>query len=464
MVRKAFHDVRVIVLLLLFISLPEANSQAGGGFVPRRLMLSQAENLLIERNLTVLAAKYQVDATRAARLIAAYKLNPVVTVGAEQIPFYSPIAGSYPRFAKTNSDAGANPVYTFRLDTTFERGGKRELRTAAAEAQLQASEAQMLDVVRTQLFQLRRAFTAATLARENLKLSEITEQQYAQTERLTLAKVDQGDIAKVEVYRAGAGRLQYQQAVLQARAAYDSAARDVLNLLGAHEQDIQLEIAQTSSLQPVALSGADPQMPESLRNAPLELIGGFDDRPVLQSLDELRSMALAERPDVAVARHLAASAESATALARAQQVRDVSVGYEYQRVGSDHSAGIVVSAPLFLNNNQRALAAQAEAAQRAAEAQLKQAQIQAATDVEKAYQLYVSARQVLDLYNTENLSQLEKLRAIANVSYREGASSLFELLDAQRAFGLAMTAYNQARADYQAALWGVEEAVGRSLR
>ena len=94
---------------------------------------------------------------------------------------------------------------------------------------------------------------------------------------------------------------------------------------------------------------------------------------------------------------------------------------------------------------------------------MKQAELQATTDVDKAYQAYISARKILDLYNTDNLSQLDRLRTVANVSYREGASSLFELLDAQRAYGLAMTSYNQARADYQIALWELENAVGRSL-
>jgi outer membrane protein, heavy metal efflux system len=95
---------------------------------------------------------------------------------------------------------------------------------------------------------------------------------------------------------------------------------------------------------------------------------------------------------------------------------------------------------------------------------LKQAEIQASTDVDKAYQAYLSARQVLDLYGTGNLSQLDKLRTVANVSYREGASSLFELLDAQRSYALAMTSYKQARADYQTALWQLEQAIGRPLQ
>jgi len=407
----------------------------------------------VERNLTVLAARYQVDANRAARLIASYKINPTLTVGAEQIPFYSPLVGSYPRFFTTNPDAGANPVYTFRLDKTLERGGKRGFRTAQAEEQLQASEAQMLDAIRTQLFELRRAFANATLAKANLSLAEGTERQYTQTEQLTLAKVDQGDIARAEIYRVGAGRLQYQQAVLQARTAYDAAVRDVLNLLGATEQDLEPK-TQVASL----------QIPDSLRAEPLELISDFDDRPVTESLDGLRTMALAERPDVLAARHIVGAAENGTKLAGAQRTRDLDVGFEYQRVGSDHSAGVVLSMPLFINNNQRALGTQAEASQHASEALLKQAQLQAVTDVEKAYQAYITARKVLDLYTEENLSHLERLRTVATVSYREGASSLFELLDAQRAYGAGMTSYNQARADYQITLWDLERAVGRPLR
>src|SRR5215510_3271476 len=457
MFKERYYNTVLSALVVLLTVTPRAESQTAPMFIPRRLTLPHAENLLIERNLTVLAAKYQVDGNRAARLIAGYKLNPAVTVGAEQIPFFSPVAGSYPRFFTTNPDAGANPVYTFRIDKIVERGGKRELRTEVAQEQLEASEAQMLDAIRNQIFQLQRTFAAATLARENLKLAETVEQQYAQTETLTQAKVDQGDIAKVEIYRVGAGRLQYQQAVLQARTGYEGAVRDVLNLLGAREQELEPAIAQTAST-------GDPQIPESLLHAPLQLINDFDDQPVTQSLSELRSAALAERPDVAAARHLFNSAESSTRLAQALRTRDVDIGYEYQRVGSDHTAGVIVSVPVFLYNNQRAAITQAEASQRSAEAQLKQAELQASTDVDKAYQAYLSARQVLDLYGSGNLSQLDKLRTVANVSYREGASSLFELLDAQRAYAIAMTSYNQARADYQTAVWQLEQAIGRPLR
>src|ERR687888_577733 len=155
MFRKS-HARILAASLVCLLSVYHAAAQSTANPLPRVLTLPQAETLLIERNLSVLAAKYQVESSRAARLIAGYKLNPTLTVGAEQIPFYSPLAGTFPRFFKTNPDAGANPVYTLRIDQILERGHKREFRTAAAGEQLKASEAQMLDAIRNQMYQLRR--------------------------------------------------------------------------------------------------------------------------------------------------------------------------------------------------------------------------------------------------------------------------------------------------------------------
>lgn len=457
--------------------------------LPRRLTLAQAEELLIQRNLAVLAARYKIDSNRAARLIAGYKPNPTITIGAEQFPIYSPIKGSFPRFFSTNSDAGAQPTFTFSVDKVWERGGKRELRIEQSDADLNGSEAQLLDAIRTQIFQLRQAFAAATLARENLRLAETSWHDYQQTEKLTEAKVELGDQAGMEIYRVRAGRLQFQQAVLQARSDYEQATHDVLNLLGAQKEDLALTessapgavgaaAAQTSRLpgdsltasldevktESTAQNGSQDQMPESLRAAHFELIWNFDDRPLAQSAGELRNMALAERPDVQAARYALKSAESALRLAKAQRSRDLTVSYEYQRVGDDSAVGVAVQIPIFAYNNQRAGITRAEADVKAAEALVKQAELQAMTDVEKAYQAHLTARSKLDLYNSQNLAQVEKLRQIAAYSYKEGASSLIELLDAQRYYNQALTAYNQARADYQMSLWQLEQAVGHSLR
>src|SRR2546427_5298064 len=192
--------IHVLISALGFLTLPvtQAEAQPPANSIPTRLTLAQAENLLIERNLTILAAKYQIEANRAARLISSYKPNPVLTVGAEQLPFVSPVPGSVPRLLGTNPDAGANPVYTLRVDKIWERGGKRELRTSLADEQLQASEAQMLDGGRTQMYQLRKAFAVAALARANPELAQKAGQQYGEKQGPAAGKKQQSRHGKGE--------------------------------------------------------------------------------------------------------------------------------------------------------------------------------------------------------------------------------------------------------------------------
>lgn len=437
--------------------------------IPQRLTLAQAEQLLLQRNLTVAAAKYNIDAARAAKLIASFKPNPVLTIGSEQFHLAHPYHG----IIQTDTNAAAQPTFTFRVDKTVERGGKRELRTEVADWQMKASEAQMLDALRTQVYQLRQAFTTAALAREQLLLAEQTQAQYEQTQRLTEIRVENGGLPGVEAYRAKAGLLQYQQAVQQAKTSYEQATRDVLNLLGATpEQVTKGLIAQTDDVNPLPIVKVvmkaeplpSPDDLSSLQDAPLQIAFAFDDRPMGQPLSELHAIALQERPDVEAARNLNAAAFKNISLAQAQRVRDISVGMEFQRVGNDQSIGGTVSIPLFRYNNHQAEVVQAQALQQSAAAQLKQAETQAITDVEKAYQAYVAARRTLDLYNSQNLTQVDKLRNIAAYSFKEGAASLLELLDAQRSYNQTMTAYNQARSDYQMSLWQLEQAIGKPLR
>lgn len=207
----------VSIPLSVLAQQPPPPQGVGGEGVPRNLTLQQAEQLLLQRSLAVQAAKYQVDANRAAKLIASFKPNPTLTLGAEQFRL---TRGFLYYIARTDPNSAAATTYTVRYDQLIERGGKRELRTELADAQLEASEAQMLDAIRIQLFQLRQAFTSAALAHENFLLADATRQQYDQTIRLTAAKVDNGDLAGVELYRIEAAALPYQQAVQQAHTTY----------------------------------------------------------------------------------------------------------------------------------------------------------------------------------------------------------------------------------------------------
>ena len=336
---------RLILLITAIFPLDAAAQtpapiQPSGVSIPRKLTLAQAEQLLMQRNLAVLAAKYQVDALRAAKLLASFKPNPTLTLGAEQFNLSSKL---FPDLFRTNTETAAETTYTIRYDQLIERGGKRRLRTELADYQLRVGEAQMLDAARTQLYQLRQAFTDGALARDNLLLAEATKQEYDQTIRVTDAKVENGDLARVELYRAQVAALQYQQAVQQERTTYQQAARDILNLLGARVEDVSLTkpVVDDNMAQIIKASfntrdtgdgAVDPDRADSSNDASLEIEFKFDDRPISLTLAELRRIALVERPDVIAARRLYDAATKAVALARAQRTRDILVGSFYQRI------------------------------------------------------------------------------------------------------------------------------------
>jgi outer membrane protein, heavy metal efflux system len=461
-----------MILPLAAAAQTPAPIQLRGAGIPRKLTLAQAEQLLLQRNLAVLAARYQVDALRAVRLIASFKPNPTLMLGAEQFILSS---NFFRDLFRTNTNTAAETTYTIRLDKLIERGGKREIRTELTTCQLNAGEAQMLDAARTQLYELRQAFTTAALARDNLALAEATRQEYDQTIRLTEAKVENGDLARVELYRAQVAALPYQQAVQQSRTSYQQATRDILKLLGARVEDVSLikpvfddnkaQIVNASfHAGPTGDGAVDPDRADSLSDAPLDIEFKFDDRPVIQTLTELRAIALAERPDVIASRNLYGAANRAVELARAQRARDVLVGGFYQRIGSDNTLGVNVSFPLLVYNKGYAAISQAAAQQESAISLAREAELQAVTDVEKAYLAYQSARRILNIYSSSTIERAGRLKTIAALSYQEGATSLLELLDAERGYNQTISSYNQARADYQSALWQLEQAVGRPLR
>jgi cobalt-zinc-cadmium efflux system outer membrane protein len=422
--------------------------------IPRQLSLQKAEEILLQKNLALTAARYGVDVARAQRLIAGLRPNPTITFGAEQFDFTgSDFSRAFHDLVTTNPNSAANRTYTFRYDYILERGNKRELRTAVAESQLQAAEAQLLDATRQQLFQLKQSFYTAVLARENLRVADENIYLINSTEQLIKLHVDTGDTAEWELIKFQSNKVQYQRDLFTAQLSYQQSVRDVLNLLGAQPSNVVAMV-------PISQTNPGPSL---LADAPVEVVGDLGLKPVDLSLAEFRQAAFDRRPDAVSARHNVEAAEHALELANALRHRDVDVAGEYQRLGSENTFGVTVSVPLFLHNNHRSEISQAVAQLAQAKAQLAQVQLQVLTDVDKAYKAYESSRRMVQLYTRETVSKAEESFRIAGVSYKEGATSLLELSDAQRTYNQTRVAYNQAHLDYRMSLFQLELATGKKI-
>src|SRR5712691_11534844 len=196
--------------------------------VPRQLTLEAAEQLLLQHNLAVVAARYGVDNARAQRLIASVRPNPTLTLGAEAFDLKAP-----GRHLFSNSDSASNRLYTVRIDQVFERGNKRALRTAAAEFQIQAAEAQVFDTLRTQMLQLRQAFYTAVLSRENFRVTRENLTLTQDTEGLIKTRVSAGDAPEWDLMKFQANKVQFERDLATARLTYQQAVREVLTFVGA---------------------------------------------------------------------------------------------------------------------------------------------------------------------------------------------------------------------------------------
>jgi len=89
---------------------------------------------------------------------------------------------------------------------------------------------------------------------------------------------------------------------------------------------------------------------------------------------------------------------------------------------------------------------------------------QVMTDVRDAFENLRSNDQIVGLYRSGYLDQAKESRDISEYSYRHGAASLLDYLDAERSYRATELAYRQALATYLIAIEQLREAVGtRSL-
>lgn len=435
---------------------PLENSTTQGS-TPVHLSLQSATDLLVANNLAVVAARYNVDIIRAQRIAAGLRPHPNLTFSATQ--FTIPRVFKYPReFIKTNNDNGAaNTSYTLEVDQLIERGNKRQLRIAQADLNTQAAEAQVKDALRQQIFQLRQAFFTAVLARENLRVLKENLEHFDRTQSLLIVQVKEGYSAGVDLKRVQLQGLQFQNDVNNGEQTYQQSLRDVFNLIGAGDTPSFANVTQRTQI--VATPSAVPGLDASLDT----IDGSLEIVPTLLWIDDLRQMALDNRPDAKAAELTLKAAQQGLALAEAQGARDVTVGGQYSRNGSDNTVGVVVGVPIGTRRFTNAAIAQATATKLQAEAQYRLVRTQALTDVEKAFTAYNVSRQKLRLFTGGALNMAADVRRIEEIAYRDGAKGLLDYLDAQRTYNQTLIDYNQARYDFLMSLYQLELATGTTI-
>jgi cobalt-zinc-cadmium efflux system outer membrane protein len=184
-------------------------------------------------------------------------------------------------------------------------------------------------------------------------------------------------------------------------------------------------------------------------------------------LERIQAAALELRPDLQAIQLDQARSQAEFRLQIAQGKIDYTFGAEYRRQqginGKGNSLGFFFSAPLplFSRNQGEIARVQAEREQLRKTFEAQRAQVSG--EVVLAWQEYESARTVAAEIERDLLRPSEEARDTTAYVYKAGASSLLDVLDAQRAFNETMSAYYGAQAEFRRAASRLAAAVGQQV-
>jgi len=389
------------------------------------LSLEQALELALRGNPGLRAQAATVESTRAGEITAALRPNPTFTNGTVD--------------------------FTGGIGWTFERGGKRRRRIDSARLATAGAERDLQDARRTLIGTVRSAFTAALLARGNLRAAGENLKNFQAVEDLNRIRLDKGEISGGDFLKISLQKLQFQTDLQDANLAYGTARASLRQAIFAPE------LAQE-----------------------FEVLGELRTAPPPRTLDDLERQALAARPDLLSAETAVAKAEADVELAKANAKVDVTASlgwihtgqslvddqrvqpfFSFGQAANALGTGIGIPLPIFDRHQGEIARTRSEVVRARAAADTVRAQVIA--DVETAFVALRTSQKRVALYERVYLGASHDSRQIAEYAYRRGATSILDLLDAERTDRATRLAYRQALADYVTRLGQLEAAVGGTL-
>jgi cobalt-zinc-cadmium efflux system outer membrane protein len=412
--------MRVRTLAVLGALLAGTSTSLDGQESFRTLSIAEAVDESLQRNAALQAQRLSLTVADAAIVTAGLRPNPVVSGDADHLD----LLGT--GFDDTNN-AGP-PEYGIRIDFPIERGKKRDLRLDVAQLGRDLAGAQLADTVRRLKIDVLVASIDVLEAKAKLALARENLETLQQLVDLNQRRLTSGAIAPLEATRSRVAMLQYRSNVRTAELTLTQARLRLLPLVGAKPGDPPIDIDDVLTARP-------PENP-----------------PVLS---DLQATARAKRPDVIAARAEQARSQADLRLQIGQSKIDYSVGTEYRRqqgvAGKGNMLGFFVSAPLPVFNRNQGEIARAQADQERTRQAAAAVDIDVNTEVASAFREFESSRRLLLEIEQDLLEPARNARSGTAYTYQAGATSLLDVLDAQRAFNDTMDSYYTAQAAYRRA-------------
>src|SRR5437773_8047404 len=286
-------------------TLPTAPGSATAPASASPLTLPQLLDLAHRSNPTLLSAAQHVAAVRAQEITAGLRQNPVGIVGGQLF---------------TASADDPNPYfYQAGVQRLFERGNKRQSRLDTARSTTTLTRFQLDDQRRQVDLAIRQAFSRMLYAQQAVAISRDNLEGYRKTVELMKVRLDAGDMNQTD----------FDRVELQ---------------LAGFESDLdnaELTLRQGSIVLQTLVGIAAP-------TDNFAIAGTLDPPRIMTTLDDLRSTALATRPDLKAAQAQVDVNAAAVKLAIANGTADPTIESDYERSGHVNTFGANINIPLRL--------------------------------------------------------------------------------------------------------------------
>jgi outer membrane protein, heavy metal efflux system len=351
------------------------------------LTLPQLLDLAHRANPTLLSAAQHLAGVRAQEITAGLRANPIGILGGQLF---------------TASADDPNPYfYQAGVQRLFERGNKRQLRLDDARSTTTLTGFQLDDQRRQMDLAIRQAFSRMLYAQQGVAISRENLEGYRKTVALMKVRLDAGDMDQTD----------FDRVELQ---------------LAGFESDLdnaELILRQGSIVLQTLVGIATP-------TDTFAIAGTLDPPRITTTLDDLRSAALANRPDLKAAQAQVDVNAAAVKLAIANGTADPTIESEYERSGHVNTFGANINIPLRLFDRNQGEKERTRFELESSRLALTAAQNQVVSDVDTAWAAYLAAQSQSVRYRSKYLSEAAHVRDNLEFSYRNGNSTLLDYLSA----------------------------------
>jgi outer membrane protein TolC len=389
------------------------------------LSLAGAMNEALARNPTLIASRKQFEAARQRPAQERFLMPPTFEAQIWQWPI------------DTINPLNTN-MYMFTAQQELPGRGKRQLREALADADVEVASAGIALRARDVVRDVARAYADLAVARRAIDIH---------LESVELLR----QFADVSAVKYAAGRTA-QQDVLKA----------VVELSRLHEDLVMHE---------EAAAGAAARLNTLLDRDPDALIGTLaEPREVVTvpASQELQRLAVERHPELLLSHAGVARARASLAVVDREYKPDFFVGGGYMLMPREAGAwtasvGMTWPNAPWSRGRLNAKRAEAEAEIDAASAQARAVEREIRLTVHEAYIKVTAATQRASLLRTSLLPQSEQTLELSRVAYQTDRVDLLALIDNQRTLLDATLSYYRALSDRELALADLTRAVGADI-